>query len=138
MSQAQSKKKSPELAEAARQNRARRRARIAQGVTDLRAWREERRIQSQKRQAKAAKARRAAEYGHRGVDRVPDRILDAPTVTVEVFDQMPLGTSTLPDGRVTTGNYADRRARGARGKPRRLRAREMPGAVARRAARAEA
>lgn len=43
-----------------------------------------------------------------------------------------LGTFTTPDGETWRANHDDRRRLGQRGKPRRLRRREMPGAVERR------
>jgi len=99
----------------------------------LRAWFQERKVQAQKR----AKARRDAEPEvSRGVDRVPPALKYLARTKALPEPIVPeLGTSTLPDGRKVQGPYAARRAAGARGKPRPLRRREMPGAVARREAR---
>lgn len=94
----------------------------------LRAWFQERKVQAQK----AAKARREEVRPSRGVDRVPDRLKVGRTKALPEPIVAELGTSTLPDGRRIQGNYQARRQAGARGKPRRLRAREMPGAEARR------
>lgn len=129
MSQARSKTTPRADVEQRRLNRASARDRAAQAVADLQAWRKERQIKAQKAEAAAIKARRAAAYGKRGVDRVPDSILDAPELTPTREVEPQLGRYTLPDGRTLVANHAQRRDAGQRGKPRPHRRRELPRAV---------
>lgn len=113
--------------------RAKAKATAAKKVQTLRDWHTARRIDAQKRHAAWEKGQQKARATHR--KRVQKNL---PQVgKLKPVDPLPapvgvLGTSTLPDGRTITANYASRRAMGARGKPRPLRVREMPGAKARR------
>lgn len=126
---------------ARRERRAGVREAASEKVAALRAWREDR--------AKAAKDRavqRAADTlrTNRGVDRVPAGLRGlSVTVKPHRYGKRPGVTgkavridSTLGAYRVGRtrhrASHDDRRAMGQRGKPRRVRLREMPGAEARR------
>lgn len=110
--------------------RAKARAAASAKVEALREWRQARADAAAKRAAEAAQKRR--DQQQRGVDRVPDRLLGL-EVTVEPYAVGKRGTVLAqPDDLNPMGNYADRRARGVRGKKRKPRRRELPGAVHRR------
>lgn len=115
--------------EARRDARRAAREAAAEKVTLLKEWREARRTRAFKATREAIEARRSQP---RGIDRVPAR-LHGLAVTTEPYTQGKRGTELAqPADLDPRGNYATRRARGERGKPRRLRRREMPGATARR------
>jgi hypothetical protein len=119
-------KPSPVEREANRERRAQNRAARSSRIQALKDWREERRIQAQKRE----RDRRQQDTGPRGVDRVPASLkglngTEAPWMVSKRGNRI---ETERRDG----GNYATRRARGERGHARKLRAREMPGAEARR------
>lgn len=108
-------------------------------VAEIRAWRDGRRAAADERAADRRRERKRAirqalQDGEqpRGVDRVPEAQRDL-YVTVEPYRLGKRGTVLAdPQDRHPAGNYATRRARGQRGKPRRPRRRELPGAVERR------
>lgn len=105
------------------------RAAAAEKVGALREWREARAQAALEKSREAAAARNALP---RGVDRVPERLRGL-AVTVEPYTVGKHGTVLdQPEDFDPAGNYRQRRLRGERGKPRRLRRREMPGAEARR------
>ena len=98
-------------------------------VEALREWRQARARAALEKAREAAAARNALP---RGVDRVPDR-LKGLSVTVEPHLVGKRGTELAqPEDFDPAGNYRQRRLRGERGKPRRPRRRELPGAEARR------
>lgn len=97
---------------------------------------EKRRKARAKLAEKAAKRNARKGLTPRGVDRVPESIRTAPTRTIlphqigkvrNGIEPSPIYAEDNP-----RGNYRDRRAQGQRGKPRRTRRRDMPGAVERR------
>lgn len=118
----------------------------AEKVIALRTWR-----QGRAAAAKKAREQEKAErtYQNRGVDRVPEH-LDAGNPLQrapynDAFDDegSPVGVRPYlvskrrtelaqPDDLDPRGNYRTRRLHGERGKPRRVRRRELPGAVERR------
>lgn len=117
--------------------RAARRQAITDRVADLRAWREDRihaaekaRVERRDAAAKAHEEAVAAGQKPRGVDRVPEARRDNPDRLVYVE------TPSVGIYRGVAANYADRRAMGQRGKPRKPRRRELAGAVERRLERA--
>lgn len=127
------KKNRYKLTPAEREARGERRANLRQAAANqiqlLREWRDQR-----ERDAAARRAKKKPETRSRGVDRVPDRLRGL-TVTVEphtVSKRRNPIDSTLGTFRGREGNHADRRARGQRGKGRKPRRRELPGAEARR------
>lgn len=91
--------------------------------SDQRAWLEEGARQAGKRKELAQQRREEIRDAKEEGNSEPKQSRD--------LEESPTGVSVVA-GRTVTGNYQDRRARGARGKQRPLRRREMPGAIERR------
>lgn len=115
----------------------RRQARAARAEANQ-VWFREREVVAEKRRIERRedreKRRRARRTKKTAAGRVPKAIRDVSTMLARkgvTWEQAETGVSVV-DGRKVYGNHADRRAQGARGKPRALRSRELPGAEQRR------
>ena len=142
------RKLTPEQREARLERRAQARRQEQERVQELRDWHEAGPARAEQRRKKAAEAVKAAiakarrqkkkvpVAPSRGVDRVPERLKMGAAFTVETHlygkrdpaQERPL----VQPAEYAGSNYRERRAQGVRGKPRKLRRRELPGAEARR------
>lgn len=139
MSKATSRSLTPEQQAERRARRMSKRAAVRARREELTEWFLDRRIKAQKRHAKEDRAAAKERKAHRTRVEAGLPQFGKPKKTKPLpAPPSPLGTSLLPDGRSVTANYTTRRAMGARGAhrvhlPRR---REMPGALARKWAKA--